>query len=475
MVKADIGIVGLGVMGSALARNFQSRGLCVAAYDRHPEVVRRFEHADVASTGRVIGCTTWKALAASLAPPRIVIAMVTAGPAVDAITSALRDVLEPGDVVVDGGNSHYADTDRRLREAGGLRFVGMGVSGGEEGALRGPAMMPGGDPESWALLRPLLESAAARSQSGPCVDWCGRGSAGHFVKMVHNGIEYGDMQLIAEVTTLLRDGLGLSPRAAADVFARWNEGPLESYLIEITSQIVGARDPEGAGPLLDAILDVAGQKGTGRWTAMTAYEHGVAAPTVTAAVDARVLSAMKTQRIVAERLLGRPGGGTPGLTVAQLEGALYAAKLCAYTQGFALLDTASLDRDYGIDRARVARIWEAGCIIRAAFLGRVRKAFDDQPDLPLLMLAPDFSAELSGRIADLRAVVGAAVAVGIPVPALGASLAYVDSLARGRGSASLIQAQRDFFGAHTYRRLDRPDEPVHTDWEAVVQLDIPST
>ena len=468
MQRADIGIVGLGVMGSALAQNFESRGHRVAVYDRDPDRVEQF--VAEAAGRRFEGCTTWPALAQALEPPRRVVMMVTAGPAVDAVLAALRAVMSPGDIVVDGGNSHYADTDRRLLEAGELRFVGMGVSGGEEGALRGPAMMPGGDRESWERLRPLLESAAARSASGPCVDWCGVGSAGHFVKMVHNGIEYGDMQLIAETSVLLREGLGRSPRQAADVFGRWNQGPLESYLVEITAQILGARDPNGDGALLDVIVDVAGQKGTGRWTAMTAYEHGVAAPTVTAAVDARVLSAMKAQRVEAEAALGRTGGPIQGVGEDQLEAALYAAKLCAYTQGFALLEAASVERGYGIDRARVARIWEAGCIIRAAFLGRVHQAFEAQPDLPLLLLSPHFADELAGKIAALRSVVVAAVGAGNPVPALSASLAYVDTLTRSRGSASLIQAQRDFFGAHTYRRTDALDVPVHSDWSQMEQL-----
>ena len=467
---ADIGIVGMGVMGAALAQNFESRGLTVAVYNRNEEVLNTFMDANAGD--RFVRCADYPTLAAALKPPRRIILMVTAGRAVDAVLASLQPVLADGDIVVDGGNSHYADTDRRVAAAAGsgVRFFGMGISGGEEGARLGPAMMPGGDKESFEALRPMLEAAAAHSDSGPCVDWCGHTSAGHFVKMVHNGIEYGDMQLIAEVVTLLREGLGLAPPAVRDVFTRWNEGPLESFLIEITARIVAARDPAGDGPLLDRILDVAGQKGTGRWTAIVATEHGVAIPTITAAVDARVLSAAKPDRAHAERALGRSGGRLEAVDLETLESALYAAKMCSYTQGFALLQTASEERGYAVDRASVARIWKAGCIIRAAFLDRVYEAFRADPGLRLLLLAPGFAAEMRARIAALRKVVAAAVVAGIPVPALAASLSYVDTLARERGSADVIQAQRDFFGAHTYRRVDALDTPVHSDWPALDQL-----
>ncbi len=463
MGTADIGMVGLGVMGAGLARNFESRGYTVAVYNRELEDMDAFL---ARYPGRFVRCATYPELAAALKPPRRVVMMVTAGRAVDAVLGALGEVLQAEDIVVDGGNSHYADTERRLATADerGIRFFGMGVSGGQAGALRGPAMMPGGDRQSFEALRPILESAAAVSDSGPCVAWCGTGSAGHFVKMVHNGIEYGDMQLIAEVNLLLREGLGLESAAVRDVFCRWNEGALASYLIEITSRIVGARDPQGDGPLVDRILDVAGQKGTGRWTSIIAVESGVPLPTVTAAVDARALSAMKAVRIEAQKAFEPTTRALAEVSVHDLEQALYAAKIMSYTQGFELLRVANEARDYQTDRAAVARIWKAGCIIRAAFLDRVYDAFAETPELPLLFLAPTFAAELPERVAALRRVVAAAVSSGYPIPALSASLAYFDTLTRASGTANIIQAQRDYFGAHTYRRVDDPDTPVHSHW-----------
>jgi 6-phosphogluconate dehydrogenase len=353
--------------------------------------------------------------------------------------------------------------------ADGLRFVGMGVSGGEEGALLGPSMMPGGDEAAWPRLEPLATSAAAVSDSGPCVAWCGRGAAGHYVKMVHNGIEYGDMQLIAEVWSLLR-ALGRTPTQLRDTFSRWNAGRLQSFLIEITATIVAARDPEGDGPLVDRILDVAGQKGTGRWTAISAIEQGIPLGTVTAAVDARALSARKADRQRADEVLGGSVAAVEGIDEADLEHALYAAKLMSYTQGFDLLRAASAERDFGTDLAEVARIWKAGCIIRAAFLDRVHAAYRADPDLPLLCLDPGFAAELTEALPAWRRVVGAATAAGVPIPALSASLAWFDTVRLGRGTAALIQAQRDLFGAHTYRRLDAPDTPVHSAWTELDQL-----
>ena len=333
-------------------------------------------------------------------------------------------------------------------------------------------MMPGGDAAAWPLIEPILRPAAAVSDTGPCVTWCGSGSAGHFVKMVHNGIEYGDMQLIAETWSLLAEGLRWDAPRIGATFAAWNAGELESFLVEITAGIVATRDPQGEGPLVDAILDVAGQKGTGRWTAITATELGVPVPTIGAAVDARAMSARKAWRVAAaERGLGglatRP---LAGVDADDLAGALYVAKLMSYTQGFQLLAEASAARGYGTDLAAVARIWKAGCIIRARFLDRVYEAFHAQPDLPLLFWAPSFAAELKPRIGALRAVVGAATAAGLPIPALSASLAYFDTMTRAVGSARLIQAQRDWFGAHTYRRQDAPDTAVHSDWDALPRL-----
>ena len=466
MSKADIGVVGIGVMGGNLARNLESRGATVALLDRDPETPRAFaaRHA-----GRWVACASPAELVASLTRPRRILMMVNAGPAVDAVLGALGPHLEVGDIAVDGGNSHWEDTDRRLAAGAeaGWRFVGLGVSGGARGALEGPSMMPGGDPEAYRALEPLLTSIAARSELGACVTWCGHGSAGHFTKMVHNGIEYGDMQLLAETWTLLREGLGLDPVATGEVFARWNAGSLESFLVEITSRIVAAPDPEGDGVLVDQVLDVAGQKGTGRWTSVAALTAGVPLPTVTAAVDARVLSAMKGLRGEVEGALGRAGGRVSGVTVDDLEAALYAAKLVSYTQGFHLLRTASAERGYATDLAEVARIWTAGCIIRAGFLEEVVAAFREAPDLASLLLAPRFTAAVRERLPALRRVVVGAMQAGLPVPGLAASLSYLDTLARHEGSASLIQAQRDWFGSHTYRRKSAPDTPVHTDWEAL--------
>jgi 6-phosphogluconate dehydrogenase len=479
-MNADIAMIGLGVMGGALARNFARNGFTVAVHDRDADTVDRFvaEHgAEATSTGGgFVGVHALADVPGALVRPARIVLLVPAGAPVDSVVDALAPHLEPEDIVVDGGNSHFADTERRAQAtAGSFRFVGMGVSGGQKGALLGPAMMPGGDAEAYAALQPILEAACARSDSGPCVAHCGRTSAGHFVKMVHNGIEYGDMQLIAEVHSLLREGLEKTPAQTRDVFVAWNEGALKSYLIEITAGIVAARDPQGDGPLVDQILDVAGQKGTGRWTSIMAVEAGVPLPTVTAAVDGRALSAMKAARVEAGRLFYgaiRPGEARlHGVTVADLEAALYAAKLCSYSQGFSLLRAASEARDYGTDLAAVSRIWKAGCIIRAAFLDDVHAAFERRPDLPLLILDPDFAEALRARLPAWRRVVAAAVTAGLPVPALSASLAWFDGLARARGTANIIQAQRDWFGAHTYRRVDAPDVAVHSDWESLAQVD----
>lgn len=475
MSTADLAVVGLGVMGANLARNFHSRGLTVAVYNRNPEVAAAFhaEHGDE----RFVASDDYAALAAALKRPRKIILMVTAGAAVDAVIEDLRPHLEAGDVIIDGGNSHWPDTERRHDALAptGLRFVGMGVSGGEEGALLGPSMMPGGDRASWEELRPLLEQAAAKSDSGPCVTWCGHRSAGHAVKMVHNGIEYGDMQLIAEVWGLLREGLGLTPVQVRETFERWNAGRLESFLVDITAKIVAAIDPEdpaGERVLVDAILDVAGQKGTGRWTVIDAVEAGVPVGTIAAAVDARALSARREDRQRATAAFSeRPQAlaGLHGVTVDELEAALYAAKLMSYAQGFDLLRTASKERGYETDLAEVARIWKAGCIIRARFLDRVHAAYRAEPELPLLCLDSSFAQELREALPAWRKVVAAATACGHPVPASSASLGWFDTMRQGRGTAALIQAQRDFFGAHTYRRVEAPEVAVHTEWERLRQ------
>jgi 6-phosphogluconate dehydrogenase len=469
--KCDIAVVGLGVMGANLARNFASRGHRVAIFNRTALVTRGLaaDHPEAGFTP----CESLAALVTHLERPRPIVLMVPAGDPVDEMLDALDPLLETDDIVIDAGNSLFTDTDRRNERASSARwrFVGMGVSGGSEGALRGPSIMPGGDEQAWERLRPLLESVAAVTDSGPCVTYCGRGSAGHFVKMVHNGIEYGDMQLIAEVAVLLRQGLGLAPQAVADVFADWNAGELESYLIEITAEIFTTADPEAPGGLLlDAILDRAGQKGTGRWTAKAALDAGVAIPTIGAAVDARVMSAARDRRVEANAAFGeRETERLDGVDVEDVRAALYAAKVASYTQGFDLLARASEEREYGTDLAEVARIWKAGCIIRARFLDRVREAFTGDGATRLLALAPDFRQDLQECVPGWRRVVTEAIRVGIPVPGLSASLAWFDTLTTAKGSANLIQAQRDYFGSHSYERVEAPGTFVHSRWSSEPQ------
>ncbi len=461
----DIAVVGLGVMGANFARNFASRGYRVAGYDRSVDKARELARAH--PDAKLAIAEDWATLVASLERPRRIVVLVVAGKPIDDVLDALDPLLEQDDIVVDAGNSLFSDTDRRNARAAGRpwRFVGMGISGGSDGALLGPSIMPGGDVEAWERMRPLLEAVAAKSESGTCVTYCGRGSAGHFVKMVHNGIEYGDMQLISETATLLRDGLGLAPLAVADTFSEWNRGDLASFLVEITADIFRTEDPQRPGALLvDAILDKAGQKGTGKWTVMAALEMGVAVPTIAAAVDARVLSAQKELRVRAEQAFGARRGPLAGVSVDDLRDALYASKIASYTQGFQMLARASEERGYGTDLGEVARIWTAGCIIRARFLDRVRAAFARTPAPELLALAPEFVEDLGRRLPAWRRVVGAALAAGIPVPGLAASLAWYDTLVTARGSAAVIQAQRDYFGSHTYERSDAPGVAVHTDW-----------
>lgn len=465
----DVAVVGLGVMGGNLALNLASRGHRVIGYNRSPDKAHALakEHPEA----KLGVAETTAELVAKLARPRRIILMVPAGKPVDDSLDAFDELLEQDDIVVDGGNSLYTDTDRRAEraETRPWRFVGMGVSGGAEGARLGPSIMPGGDPEAWQALKPLLESIAAKSEYGACVTHCGRRSAGHFVKMVHNGIEYGDMQLIAETATLLRRGLGQDAQTVGETFKGWNEGELDSFLIEITADIFRTDDPKAEGkPLVDAILDRAGQKGTGRWTVKASLDLGVAIPTIAAAVDARVLSAGKALREKAERaferkpIAERPVSLTVGVDA--LGDALYAAKIASYTQGFNMIEEASREWDYGIDLAEVARIWTGGCIIRARFLGRVMDAFKADPRPDNLALSPDFTSDLKRRVPALRKVVSEATAHGVPVPGFATSLAWFDTLTTAQGSANVIQAQRDYFGSHTYRRVDAPDTAVHTDW-----------
>ena len=461
----DVAVIGLGVMGANLARNFASRGLRVAGYDRSPEPGAALgrEHPEA----KIAVAATLADLVKGLERPRRIIMLVNAGKPVDAVLEALEPLLEKDDIVVDAGNSLYQDTDRRhaRTKEKPWRFVGMGVSGGSEGALLGPSIMPGGDPEAWDRLRPVLESIAATSSSGKCVTYCGRGSAGHFVKMVHNGIEYGDMQLIAETATLLRGGLGRSPAQVADVFAEWNRGDLESFLVEITSDIFRTPDPKGGGGiLLDQIVDAAGQKGTGRWTVIAAAELGVPIPTIATAVDARGLSSLRALRASAAGKYPGAGGTISAVSVDDLRDALYASKVASYTQGFQMMAAASKELGFGTNLGEMARIWTAGCIIRARFLDRIREAFTSDPAPELLALAPSFVPDVARRLPGWRRVVAAATSAGIPIPGLSASLSWFDTLVTARGSASILQAQRDYFGSHTYERLDEPGKAVHTDW-----------
>jgi len=467
MTRTPVGIIGLGVMGASLARNIAGKGFPVVGYTHTPGKAARFA-ADHASEGSISAVDTLAALAAALPAPRVAILMVTAGAPVDAVIDGLVPHLSPGDVLVDGGNSRYTDTADRCERlaASGISFVGMGVSGGEQGALHGPSLMPGGSAEAYAVLRPILERIAATSDTGPCVAHVGPGGAGHFVKMVHNGIEYGDMQLIGEAYHVLRYGAGLAPVELARVFREWNQGELQSYLIEITSEIVDFPDDRGAGGiLLDHIRDTAGQKGTGRWTIEAAMDTGVPVPTITAAVDARLISSLAPLRARAAELYRKPAADPldPERMVPAVRAGLYASKICCYAQGFALIAGASAQFAWGVDLAETARIWKNGCIIRAGFLDRVRSAYSANPGLENLLLAPEFRDEVAERISDLRELVDAATHAAIPLPAMSASLAYVDSLASAHLPANLLQAQRDYFGAHKYERTDMPGT-FHTEW-----------
>ncbi len=473
MGEMAIGMVGLGVMGRNLALNMEEKGFSVAAWDAWPEPVDRFV---AASAGKQIaGFKDLEAFVKSIRRPRRIILLVKAGEVVDKTIAALRPFLEPGDLLVDGGNEHYLTTERRTKElgAGGIRYFGMGVSGGELGARNGPSLMPGGDREGYQELEPIFSRIAAQHEDGPCVTYVGPGGSGHYVKMIHNGIEYGDMQLIAEAYDLLKTLGGLSNAELADVFAAWNEAELESYLVETTAKIFRTKDPEGKGDLVDMIVDATAQKGTGKWTVQEAAELGVAAPTIATSVDARVLSFARADRLVAARLLPGPdpaqapklGAEERARLIEDVRAALYAAKACSYAQGMNLLRVASDAHGWSLRLGELARIWQAGCIIRAKFLGRIKAAFDRDPALVNLLLDPSFRDELAPRQGGWRRVIAAAASAGVPLLTTGASLGYYDSSRRERLPANLTQAQRDFFGSHTYKRLDKEGD-FHTDWSA---------
>ena len=470
--SCDLGLIGLAVMGQNLVLNIESRGFRVAVYNRSPEAMQAFLAAHPGK--QLQGAVALADFVVSLKRPRTVMLMVKAGAAVDAVIEQLLPLLEAGDIVIDGGNSLFTDTERRSAalEGRGLRFVGAGVSGGEEGARKGPSIMPGGPASTWQVLRPIFESIAAKVDGQPCVMHIGEGGAGHYVKMVHNGIEYGDMQLICEAYATFQ-AAGMSSDEMADVFERWNEGELQSYLIQITGKILRQRDPETGVPVVDLILDKAGQKGTGQWTLMSGADNAVVISTINAAVEARVLSSMKAARVAASAVLHGPTGALTvdrDRLVTQVRDALYASKIVSYTQGFDLLRTMGGRRGWTLDLGGIASIWRGGCIIRARFLNRITEAFRADPGLANLMLAPFFCNALNASQAAWREVVATAIGHGIPVPAMSASLAYYDAYRSARLPANLLQAQRDFFGAHTYERVDRPaGQAFHTDWPDVIE------
>ncbi len=471
MALQDFGLIGLAVMGENLALNIERNGFSVAVYNRTAS--RTDEFMAERAQGRQIKATyTPEDFIASLSRPRRILVMVKAGAPVDAVIAQLQPMLEPGDILIDGGNSLYEDTVRRTTalESKGLRFIGMGVSGGEEGALNGPSLMPGGTAEAYTALEPILVKMAAQVDDGPCVTYIGPGGAGHYVKMVHNGIEYGDMQLIAEAYDLLKNVAGLDHLQLHQVFTEWNKtDELNSFLIEITAQIFSYVDPDTHQALVELILDEAGQKGTGRWTVMSALELGIPIPTIIAAVNARIASSHRAERLVASKQLQGPVASFDGDVVAftaMVRDALYCSKICSYAQGMALLSAASKELAFNLNLSEISRIWKGGCIIRAGFLDKIKKAFADEPALSNLLLAPEFKQSILDRQTAWRTVIATAAKMGIPVPAFSASLDYFDTFRRDRLPQNLTQAQRDLFGSHTYQRIDR-EGVFHTEWQEV--------
>ncbi|MDD5392569.1 MAG: decarboxylating NADP(+)-dependent phosphogluconate dehydrogenase [Thiothrix sp.] len=469
MDTTNIGLIGLGVMGANLALNLSDKGFSLSVYNRTYSLTQQFmqEHAQ----GRAIrSAETLPEFVSQLGNPRVILLMITAGKAVDAVIAQLLPLLNPGDIIIDGGNSHYPDTTRRWQElsAKGICFVGMGVSGGEEGARHGPSLMPGGDATAWPVIREMFQKVAAQVDGAACCQWLGEGGAGHYVKMVHNGIEYGDMQLIAEACHLMRHALGMDYDAMADTFAAWNTGKLESYLIEITSQLLRQKDADGS-PLVDKILDRAGQKGTGLWTAQDALEHAVPLTLISEAVHARMLSARKDERVAAAELLGGMQAPVPEnerqAYLDAIHDALYAAKLVSYAQGFMLMQTAAQEYGWNLPYGDIALLWRAGCIIRSRFLGDIKASFAREPVPQSLLQDPFFASELQRAASGWRKAVMLAVAQGVPAPALCSALAFYDGYRCANGSANILQAQRDFFGAHGYQRVDRDSAlHFHTHW-----------
>ena len=469
MENADIGLIGLAVMGENLVLNLESKGFQVAVYNRTTSKVDDFVKGRGAGK-KIVGCHNLKDLAATLKKPRRTMIMVKAGQAVDETIEHLLEVFEKGDIIIDGGNSNYQDTIRRTAyvESKGLLYIGTGVSGGEEGALTGPSIMPGGSPSAWTAVKPILQAISAKVEGGaPCCDWVGENGAGHFVKMVHNGIEYGDMQLICETYDLMKNALGLSYEEMADVFDEWNKGSLGSYLIEITRDILRYKDKDGS-PLVEKILDTAGQKGTGKWTGIAALEFGVPLTLIGEAVFGRCLSAAKDERVKAAKVFSPPKNSPlseKAAFIKDLEKALYASKVVSYAQGYLLMREAAREYKWNLNYGGIALMWRGGCIIRSVFLGKIKEAFDRKPDLENLLLDPFFTKIIEDAQGSWRRVVSAAVQNGIPAPALTSALAYFDGYRSERLPANLLQAQRDYFGAHTYERLDKPrGEFFHTNW-----------
>jgi 6-phosphogluconate dehydrogenase len=466
---SDIGLIGLAVMGENLVLNMESKGFQVSVFNRSTDKVDNFVNGR-AKGKNIKGTKTLEELVQSLEHPRKVMLMIKAGSAVDATIDSLIPLLEPGDIIIDGGNTHFPDTNRRTTyvESKGLLYIGTGVSGGEEGALLGPSIMPGGSPKAWPLVKPIFQGISAKVEDGtPCCDWVGENGAGHFVKMVHNGIEYGDMQLINEAYHIMKDVLGMSADDMHEVFKEWNNGPLDSYLVEITRDILAFKDEDGS-PLVDKILDTAGQKGTGKWTAVSALDLGIPLTLIGEAVFSRCLSAIKEERVAASKILKGPKPAFKGdkkQFLNDLQDALYASKVVSYAQGYALMAAAAKEYGWNLNYGGIALMWRGGCIIRSIFLSKIKDAFDEDPNLTNLLLTPFFKDVVEKAQAGWRNVVTTAIMNGIPTPAFATALNYFDGYRSERLPANLLQAQRDYFGAHTYERLDKPrGEFFHTNW-----------
>jgi 6-phosphogluconate dehydrogenase len=468
--KSEFGVIGLAVMGRNLALNINDHGFSVAAWNLEQPMTDKFLAENQGRT--LTGTKSLAELVGALERPRRILMMIMAGKPVDSVLEQLKPILDKGDIVIDGGNTHFQETRRREADLSklGINFVGMGVSGGEEGARRGPALMPGGTSEAWERLKPVLESISAKTDSGPCVTHVGPDGAGHFVKMVHNGIEYGDMQLIAEAYDLMSRGLGMAAPEIGEVFATWNEGPLASFLIELSAKVLMVKDEETGKPLVDLVQDKAGQKGTGKWTAELSLDLGIPIPTITAAIDGRVLSSMKDQRVAAAKWIRGVTGAAPGTSekkamLAAIHDALLASKICSYAQGMQLIRAGSDAYKWNISMKEMARIWKGGCIIRARLLDNIMRAYERAPDLKNLLCDEDFEGRMHDAQANWRKALGVAQTLGIPTPSFSASLAYFDSYRTARLPQNLTQAQRDAFGAHTYERTDHPERGfVHSEW-----------